>query len=159
MFEIEKPEHTTITYRQGIFLRYLLAILIDLMVLNLLVEYWDNVIINSFTISILAAFILQVLLRATMIIEHKVANYFKAKPGKINVFLRWFTAWIILFASKFIILFIVDFIFGEHVKFTNVITFIIVVVIIILSETIFTRLFFLEWMKKTRNTKISEEVN
>ena len=35
-----------------------------------------------------------------MMFEHKVANHYKSKPGKINVFLRWFTAWLILFGSK-----------------------------------------------------------
>ena len=81
MFELEKPEGITMTFRQRIFVRYLMAILIDLMVLNLFVEFWDAVVIDSFSISIYIAFILQLLLRATMMLEHKVANYFKSKPG------------------------------------------------------------------------------
>ena len=153
MFELEKPEGMTMTFRQRIFVRYLMAILIDLMVLNLFVEFWDSVIIDSFSISIFAAFILQILLRATMMLEHKVANYFKSKPGKLNVFLRWFTAWAILFGSKFVILFIIDKVFGSQVEFRNVIVFIIVVVAIVLFEFGITSLFNLPWMKKTRKSQ------
>ena len=153
MLEIDRPEDLKMTFRQMIFVRYLMAILIDLVVLNLFVEYWDAVVIDSFTISILAAFILQILLRATMILEHKVASYFKSKPGKINVFLRWFSAWGILFGSKFIILFIIDVIFGDRVDFSNVLVFIVVIIAIILCEVGITALYNLKWMKKTRKPR------
>ena len=153
MLELEKRIDKTITYRQRIFLRYLMAILIDLLVLNLFVEFWDAVVIDSFTISILAAFILQILLRATMMLEHKVANHFKSKPGKLNVFLRWFTAWVILFGSKFIILFVIDMVFGARVEFSNVIVFIVVIIAIVLFEVGITSLFNLQWMKNTRKLK------
>jgi len=150
MLELEDPKDMTITFRQRIFLRYLMAILIDLMILNLFVEFWDAVVIDSFTISILAAFILQILLRATMMLEHKVGNYFNSKPGKLNVFLRWLTAWAILFGSKFIILFVIDMLFGARVEFSNVIVFIVVVIAIVLFEVGITSLFNLKWMKNTR---------
>ena len=147
MFELEKPKAITMTFRQRIFVRYIMAILADLMILNLFVEFWDAVVIDSFTISILAAFVLQVLLRATMMLEHKVAKYFNSKPGKLNVILRWFTAWAILFGSKFIILFVIDLVFGARVEFSNIITFIVVVIAIILFEVCIKSLLNLQWMK------------
>ena len=48
--------------RQRLFVRYLMATLIDLTVLNLFDEYWAFVTVGSFTISIYAAVLLQVLL-------------------------------------------------------------------------------------------------
>lgn len=153
MFELEKPEGKIMTFRQRIFVRYLMAILIDLVVLNLFVEFWDAVVIDSFAVSIVVAFVLQILLRATMLIEHKVANYFKSKPGKINVFLRWFTAWTILFGSKFVILYMIDVIFGERVEFSNVIVFIVVIITIVLFEVGITALYNLKWMKNTRKSE------
>jgi len=153
MFELEKPEGVAMTFRQRIFVRYLMAILIDLVVLNLFAEFWDAVVIESFAISILAAFILQILLRATMMFEHKVASYFKAKPGKINVFLRWFTAWLILFGSKFLILFVIDKLFGTRVEFSNVIVFIVVIIAIVLCEVGITALYNMKWMKSIRKSQ------
>ncbi len=59
--------------RQRWFVRYLMAVLIDLLVLNLFVEYWQHVIIESLTISVFAATLLQILLRLTLVLEHKLA--------------------------------------------------------------------------------------
>jgi hypothetical protein len=77
----ERPSNT-----QRLFLRYFTGILIDLTVLNLFVEYSKNVVIDSFTISLFAAVLLQVLLKATIALEHVVANYFKKKPGGLAKF-------------------------------------------------------------------------
>lgn len=59
--------------RQRLFVRYFTAILIDLVVLNLLVEYSQNVSVDSFTTSLLAAVLLQVLLKLTIAVERRVA--------------------------------------------------------------------------------------
>ena len=64
------------------FLRYLPFVLIDLVVINLYVEYWDKVVIDSFTITLFTACVMQLLLKLTIALEHRVAEHFKAKPGK-----------------------------------------------------------------------------
>ena len=105
--------------KQKWFIRYVLAILVDLVVLNLYVEYSPHVTIDSYTISIFAAILLQVLLRLTLIVEHKLADYFNSKPGGLATFLRWFSAWLVLFGSKFVILWAIDLVFGDHVTFAG----------------------------------------
>src|SRR5213075_2200556 len=93
------------TDRQRLFMRYFTGVLIDLVVLNLFVEYWHRVSLDSFTISLLAAVLLQLLLKATIAVEHRVALFFKSRPpGGFNTFLRFFGAWLVLFGSKFVIL-------------------------------------------------------
>ena len=133
------------TNSQRLFVRYLLATLIDLTVLNLFDEYWQHVTVDSFTISILAAVLLQVLLKATLALEHKVAGYFSAKPGALAKFLRFFTAWLILFGSKFVMLGAIDFAFGDDVAFAGplhgVVAFIIVVVVMLAAEEVAVRLY------------------
>ena len=124
--------------RQWLFLRYFTAILIDLVVLNLFVEYWDHVVIDSFTISLLAALLLQVLLKATLAIEHRVAGYFNSKSGSLAKFMRYFSAWAILFVSKFVILELVNITFGDSVDFGGplhgVVAFIAVVTAMLVAE-------------------------
>ena len=126
------------TNKQRLFVRYLMATLIDLTVLNLFDEYWEHVTVGSFTVSILAAVLLQVLLKATLAVEHKVAAYFNAKSGAMAKFMRYFTAWLILFGSKFVMLGAVDFVFGDAVLFTGplhgVVAFIVVVVVMLVAE-------------------------
>ena len=66
---------------QQLFIRYTLAVLVDLTVLNLFNEYWSFVYIEFFSISLLTAILLQFLLQVTIAIEHRVAGYFKTKTG------------------------------------------------------------------------------
>lgn len=126
---------------QRLFLLYVLFILVDLAVLNLFDEYWDRVHIESFTISLLAAALLQVLLRLTLRVEHKIADYFKSKGGKGAKAKRLFASWLVLFGSKFVILEAIDIVFGDSVDFGGVIPFIVVVVAIILTETILSKIY------------------
>jgi len=127
--------------KQRLFLAYTLFILVDLAVLNLFNEYWEPVKIDSFTTSFLAAALLQVLLRATLHVEHKTADYFKAKGGKGATGKRLIASWIVLFGSKFVILWAIDFVFGEKVLFGGVIPFIVVVVTIIVVEAILSKIY------------------
>ena len=131
--------------RQRLFVRYFTAILIDLVVLNLFVEYSKNVSIDSFTTSLLAAVLLQVLLKLTIAVEHRVAAFFKARPGGLMTFLRFFFAWLVLFGSKFVILEAITTVFGDKVRFGGafhgIVTLIVVIVAMLVAEEAIVRLY------------------
>ena len=131
--------------RQRTFLRYYTGTLIDLVVLGLFAEFSDKVIVESFSIALLAAIVLQLLLKATIALEHIVAGYFKSKPGGFNTFMRWFTAWLILFGSKFVILEALSFAFGGRVRFEGalhgIVWLILVVVVMIVAEELMVRFY------------------
>ena len=135
----------TPTDNQRLFVRYFTAVLIDLLVLNLFVEYSKKVYVDSFTTSLLAAVLLQILLKVTIAIEHWVAGYFKARPGGMMTFLRYFTAWLILFLSKFVILEALSFAFGDKVRFEGrfhgLLTLIVVVVVMLVAEEVIVRIY------------------
>jgi len=131
--------------KQRLFLRYFTAILVDLVVLNLFDEYWRHVRIDSFTISLYAAVILQALLQMTLVLEHRVAAYFSAKKTAFSTFMRFFSAWLILFLSKFVILGAIKFAFGDEVSFGGplhgVLAFIAVVVAMLGVEELILRIY------------------
>lgn len=131
--------------RQRLFVRYFTAILIDLVVLNLFVEYSSKVTIDSFTTSLLAAILLQILLKLTIAIEHRVAAYFEGKPGGLMRFLRFFFAWLLLFGSKFVILEALTLAFGDNVRFDGafhgIVTLIVVIVTMLIAEEIVVRFY------------------
>jgi hypothetical protein len=133
------------TNKQRLFVRYFSGILIDLVVLNLFAEYWKNVYIDTFTTSLLAAIVLQVLLKLTVAIEHKVGAYFKAKSGALMKFLRFFFAWLVLFGSKFVILEAITQLFGDDVRFLGafhgIVALIIVIVAMLVAEEAIVRLY------------------
>jgi hypothetical protein len=65
-------------------------------------------------------------------LEHRVAHFFEAHPGKLSKFLRIMSTWLILFLSKFVILKVVDLVFGDHVelgKFVHVLSMVIALMI------------------------------
>lgn len=131
--------------KQKYFVRYFVAISTDLIVLNLLAQYWQHVIVESFAVSLLAAVLLQLLLRLTLAIEHRAADYFNSKAGKGARFMRFFSAWAILFGSKFVMLWAIDVSFGGAVLFTGplhgVVVFIVAVVAMLGAEELVARIY------------------
>lgn len=123
---------------QRVFMRYLTAILVDLVILNLFVEYWEHVVAASFTITLLAAVLLQFLLKLTIALEHRLAAYFNAKQGGFAKFMRFFSAWVVLFGSKFVILEALVLAFGERLRFGGpfhgIVALIVVVVAMLVVE-------------------------
>ena len=130
---------------QRLFMRYFTATLIDLVVLGLFAEYWDKVFVDSFTTALLAAVLLQVLLKLTIALEHQVAAFFKRRPGRMSTFLRFFFAWVVLFGSKFVILEALSFAFGDKVRFEGrfhgLLTLIVVVVVMLVAEEVIVRIY------------------
>ena len=140
--DLENEIHGTYSRRQQIFLSFTFAVLVDLAVLNLFDQFWDYVYIEYFSISLLAALLLQSLLRVTIHIEHRVANYFKKQSGLKAKILRGLSTWGILFGSKFAILEAINIAFGDEVLFSGpihgLVAFIVVIIAIIVAEQIFS---------------------
>jgi hypothetical protein len=130
---------------QQLFLKNTFAVLVDLTVLNLFNEYWDYVFIEFFSISLLAAVLLQFLMKVTIFVEHRVASYFKGKAGLRAKILRGLSTWGTLFVSKIIILEAINFFFGDSVVFSGpihgLVVFIVVVTGIIVAEQIFVKIY------------------
>ena len=129
------------TTGQRLFLRYFTAILVDLAILNIFAEFWELVAVDSFTISLFAAVLLQVLLKLTLVIEHRIAALFKGKQGAAAKALHIFLAWLVLFGSKFVILAAVDFAFGDWIHFGGpghgvVAVFAVVIAMLVVEEGI-----------------------
>ena len=121
---------------QLIFFSWTKDVLIYIVVLNLFVEYNAKIVIDSFTISIFTAILLKILLEVILKIEHNIANRLAAYK-----FLRIFVVWLILFGSKFLILEVVDLIFGEHVELGKFLDVIVLVIALMVSREVFNRIY------------------
>jgi hypothetical protein len=132
---------------QRLFVGYTLAVLVDLTVLNFFDEYWEFVNIESFSISFAAAILLQLLLKLAIRVEHKVAEYFKSKSGQAAKLYRGISSYVILVGSKFIMLEIINIMFGEKVQFSGpfhgVVAFLTVVITILVVEVIISKIYFM----------------
>jgi len=128
--------------RQLLFLKYTFFVLVDLAVLGLFNQYWELVYIETFTVAILTAMLLQFLMQLALKVEHIAADYFfGAKTGTRIKVMRGVSAWAIIFVSKLIILEAISLAFGDSVVFGGpihgVVSFIVVVVGIIFAEQAF----------------------
>ena len=132
----KKPIETPLTKRQLVFLSWTKDVLIYIIVLNLFVEYNDKIVIDSFTISIFTAILLKILLEIILKLEHKVSAAFSAYKV-----LRVFLVWLILFGSKFLILEVVDFVFGEHVELGKFLDVIVLVIALMVAREIFQQIY------------------
>ena len=126
------------TKRQHLFFEYIFLILVDLTILNLFAEFFPNVYIESFSISLLVAMMLQLMLKFTMSLEHKISTYFKNKKGTQAKILRFLSIWAILFLSKLLILEAISFIFETSMVFSGrvhgLISFIVVITTMVIAE-------------------------
>ena len=138
----EEIQQTTITEtanrRQKIFNKYIVFILIDLTVLGFFNQYWEYVFIETFTIALLTAVLLQFLMQGALQIEHLAAHFFEKKMGITSKAFRGFSAWAIIFISKLVILEAINLFFGDSVVFSGpihgVLAFIIVVIVMVIVE-------------------------
>lgn len=136
---------TTLSPKQYIFLKYLTWVLVDLTVLNFFAEYWDRVTITSFGVSLFIAITLQILLKVTIALEHRISYYMKSNEKLDKKILHIFSTWFVLFASKFVMLWILQFVFGDAIVFSGayhgVVAFIVVVIAILAAEYLVTRIY------------------
>jgi len=127
----------TITSKQQIYLSWASDVLIYTVVLNLFVEYVDTIVIDEFTISILTAVLLKVLLDVVMSFEHRVRSFFDAKEGAFYRVAGTVSLVAILFAGKLLILEVVDFVFGDHVELGHFIEVVVLVLTLMITRRLF----------------------
>lgn len=124
-------EPATITPSQQRFISWVSELLVDIVVLNLFVEFVHTIVIDSFAISILTAMLLKLMVDAVKGLEQRVSAYFAAKPGAVWKALRVVAVWLILFLSKFVILEAVNFAFGDHVELGNFIEIAAIIIVML----------------------------
>lgn len=136
----------TITRKQDIFFSWMSDVLIYTVVLNLFVEYVDAVVIDSFTISILTAILLKILLDVVMRFEHRVHHYFAQKEGAFFKVAGTVSLFAILFLGKLFILEAVNFVFGDHVELGHFIEVLALVLALMITRRLVQ--VFYQWLGK-----------
>ncbi len=132
---------TSISERQLRYVDYTTDVLLYIVVLNLFVEHVDAIIIDSFTISIFTAIVLKVILDVIVNAEHRVSDYFKSQNRPLSPVFRALAVWLIMFLSKFVILEVIDVIFGEHVELGGFLLVLVLVAALMIARALSLRIF------------------
>jgi len=127
---------TGLSRKQQIFQEMVLGILVYAVVLGFFEEY--TLILNtwSYSITFMAAVVLQLLTYLTFRLKARVVKHYKGKEGKRYVAMMIVGVWLILFLSKFVFLAVLDVIFGSLVEISGFVG----LILIIASMTIATKL-------------------
>jgi hypothetical protein len=131
---VNVPERISITKWQLVYVGWTLTLLAYVVVLNLWVEFNPSVVIDSFIISIATSVVLLLLLVIILGLEHRVKHWFAQREGAFFRVLGTVSTLLILFLSKFVILEVIDFIFGEHVELGHFVDVLILVLLLIVAQ-------------------------
>ncbi len=125
----------TVTPAQERFTSWVRDILVYTVVLNLFVEYWDSIVIDSFTISIFTAVVLKILLDLLTTVEHRVKGF----VSQFSRVLGFVSMWLVLFLSKFVILEVIDIIFSEHVELGTFLDVVFLIIALMIARELVVR--------------------
>jgi hypothetical protein len=138
---LQTPAHS-VSGRQMVYLGLVTNILVNVVVLNLFVEYADRVVIDSFTISIFTALLLSAMLYLITRFEHRVSHFFfEEHDGRAWRLGGLLAVWGVLFGSKFVILEVVDLVFGDHVELGKLVEVILIVIVMLVANALAVRAF------------------
>ena len=107
-------------------------VLVYVTIINLFVEYIPQMRMDSFTISIVTSIVLKLVLEGVHYLQHKFQHFFcvQRKQRIIGAFFIW----LVLFGSKFVILWIDETIFPTQVDLGGVKMILVLSLVLMLSE-------------------------
>ena len=136
------PNKIKQTVSQEIFIQIVVGTLIYSVVFGFFSDYTNFVQTSSYSITFLAALLMQLLVYPTFKLKALVARWFKKKNTKTRKVGLVISIWAILFVSKFIFLEALNLLLGQYIE----IGFIGIVVVIICA-TILTKLTQMTYIK------------
>jgi hypothetical protein len=91
-------------------------VFVYVVVLNLFVEYVPNVLSETFTLSLLTAILLKGVLEVVVAAKKRVAARFRAAETPGGKVVAGVLLWLVLFGSKFVVLEVINVVFGSSVS-------------------------------------------
>ena len=134
--KLAETRTVTVTRAQMAYASWSIDVLVYTVVLNLFVEYSEAVRIDSFTISVLTALLLKLILVFLERIEDRVHHYFEQKEGTVYKVLNFVMTIAILILGKLFILEAVDFVFGDRVELGHFVEVLVLILTMIITRAV-----------------------
>jgi hypothetical protein len=115
-------------------------VFVYVVVLNLAVEYVPSVISEGFTLSLLTALLLKIALEVVILLKSRIVAGLRAASTRRAKAAIGAALWVVAAGSKFVVLKLVDLIFGDAVSLGGFITVTILIVAILISRAAVRRL-------------------
>ena len=109
-------------------------VFVYVVVLNLAVEYVPSVISEGFTLSLLTALLLKVALEVVILLKSHIVAGFRAANSRRTKTLIGIALWVVAAGSKFVVLMLVDVVFGDAVSLGGFIPVTLLIVVLLISR-------------------------
>ena len=119
-------------------------VLVYVVVLNLAVEYVPSVISEGFTLSLLTAVLLKLVLEVVVVVKGRVVGRFHEARTRTGRIAAATTLWLVAVGSKFVVLELVDLVFGDSVSLGGFFSVTLLIVTLLLSRLVVRRTLFPE---------------
>ncbi|MGY1704810.1 hypothetical protein ACI79C_09565 [Geodermatophilus sp. SYSU D00697] len=103
-------------------------------VLNLFVEYLPQVLSETFTLSLLTAVLLKGVLEVVVAAKNRVRDRFRAASSPGGKVVAALLLWAVLVGSKFVVLAVVDLVFGARVSLGGFFSVTLLILTLVLSR-------------------------
>lgn len=114
-------------------------VFVYVVVLNLAVEYLPAVISEGFTLSLLTAVLLKLVLEVVLRLKRAVLARRRAATARVAKAAAALTLWVIAAGSKVVVLEIVDLVFGDRVSLGGFIPVTLLVIALLISRSVVHR--------------------
>jgi len=118
----------------------LVDVLVYVVVLNLAIEYVPSVISETFTISLLTAVLLKVVLELVLAVKERVLGRLRGATTRAGKFAGAVSLWLVAVGSKFVVLELVDLVFRGSVELGGFIQVTLLILTLLASRALVRRL-------------------
>lgn len=114
--------------------------LVYVVVLNLFVQFVPKAITESFSVSMLTAALLLLVLHIVAMVKTPLKARFKASSQGTGRVLMGLALWLLLVGSKFVVLELVDWVFGDRVSLGGFLSVTVLIVVLLFARDLVHRL-------------------
>ncbi|WP_308257341.1 hypothetical protein [Pseudonocardia lacus] len=117
----------------------LVDVFVYVVVLNLFIEYLPQVVSETFTLSLLTAVLLKGVLEVVLIAKKLVVARFRRASRPLGRIVAAVLVWAVAFGSKFLVLEVVDAVFGDRVRIGGFFAVTLLVITLLLCRAVVRR--------------------
>ncbi len=125
---------TSVSNKQEIFRNMIVGILLYSVVLGFFNDYTNFLHTGTYSITFSLAIVMQILTYLTYMVKDRVVDWFNGHENPINKVWLVFCVWLVIFLSKFVFLWVIDFVFRGTVEISGFIGLLIMVVILTIAQ-------------------------
>lgn len=115
-------------------------VFVYVVVLNLAVQYLPKVLSENFSLSLLTAVLLKLALEVVLVVKGAVLSRLRAASTRLARTLLALALWVVAAGSKFVVLWLVDLVFGDAVQLGGFLSVTLLVVTLLVARRAVRRL-------------------